>query len=74
MLFGGTGCLGKLCNEEEKAFDIFCRRLQAVSLQNRRRIMGGGGRKEETVRRFRIRDQEERLQERKREGLGGGEV
>lgn len=42
MLFGGKGCLGKLCNEEEKAFDIFCRRLQAVSLQNRRRIMGGG--------------------------------
>lgn len=73
MLFGGKGCLGKLCNEEEKAFDIFCRRLQAVSLQNRRRIMGGE-RKEETVRRFRIRDQEERLQERKREGLGGGEV
>lgn len=73
MLFGGKGCLGKLCNEEEKAFDIFCRRLQAVSLQNRRRIMGGE-RKEETVRRFRIRDQEERVQERKREGLGGGEV
>lgn len=73
MLFGGNGCLGKLCNEEEKAFDIFSRRLQAVSLQNRRRIMGGE-RKEETVRRFRIRDQEERLQERKREGLGGGEV
>lgn len=73
MLFGGKGCLGKLCNEEEKAFDIFCRRLQAVSLQNRRRIMGGE-RKEETVRRFRMRDQEERLQERKRKGLGGEEV
>lgn len=25
--------LRKLCNEEEKTFDIFCHRLQAVSVQ-----------------------------------------
>lgn len=67
MLSGGKGCLGKLCNEEEKAFDIFCRRLQAVSLQNRRRIMGGGGERRKTARRLRMSDQEEGLREKKKE-------
>lgn len=39
MPFGGTGRLWKLCNEDEKAFDILCRRLQAVSIQRRSRMM-----------------------------------
>ena len=37
MPFGGTGRLGKLRNEDEKAFDILCRGLQAVSIQHRGR-------------------------------------
>lgn len=37
MPFGGAGRLGKLRNEDEKAFDILCRRLQAVSIQHRGR-------------------------------------
>ncbi len=36
--FGGKGRLGKLCNEDDKAFDILCHRLQAVSIQCRSRI------------------------------------
>lgn len=71
MPFGGKGRLGKLCNEDEEAFDILCRRLQAVSIQHRSRITGRGKRK--TMRR-RARETEERVQERKRGGLGGEEV
>lgn len=47
MPFGGKGRLGKLCNEDEKAFDILCRRLQAVSIQCRSTIMGGEREEEE---------------------------
>lgn len=39
MPFGGKGRLRKLCNEGAEAFDILCRRLRAVSVQHRGRIM-----------------------------------
>ncbi len=71
MPFGGKGRLGKLCNEDEKAFDILCRRLQAVTIQRRSRITererqrGREREKRKTIR-------EEGLQERKRRRIRRG--
>lgn len=73
MPFGGKGRLGKLCNEDEEAFDILHRRLQAVSIQHRSRITGREKRKT-MRRRARESEREDRAQERKRGGLGGEEV
>ena len=67
----GKGRLGKLCNEDEKAFDIFCRGLQAVAIQRRITERGMEKNHEEENERERGR-RRRRPEERKRGGLGGG--
>lgn len=64
MPFGGTGRLGKLRNEDEKAFDILCRRLQAVSIQHRGRTTE----REKERAEENLEEQSERASQRAREG------
>lgn len=61
-LLVGKGCLGKLCNEKEEAFDILCCRFAGCfnSAQNEER-----GREEENDEEE-IREREESLEGRKR--------
>lgn len=51
MPFAGKGCLGKLRNEDKKAFDIQCRRRGAGSAQQQCRIIKQAREKKEKLRR-----------------------
>lgn len=50
MPFAGKGCLGKLRNEDKKAFDIQCRRRGAGSARQRCRIIKQARKKKEKLR------------------------
>lgn len=55
MPFAGEECLGKLRNEDKKAFDILCRRRGAGLVQQRCRIIKQARKKKETQRKERKR-------------------